>query len=188
MKLCLENIYFQYSEGQPIFKNLTLTLPRPGVIVFTGPSGCGKTTLLRLIAGLEQPGGGRILGLEGVKTGMVFQEHRLLPWHTALENASICADPQGPEPAKLLEEFGLAEALTQLPGSLSGGMRQRVSIARALCYHPDLLLLDEPFTGLDDRIKEVVAKQCFNCCPWIIAVTHDLEEAKLLNAKVIRLP
>lgn len=188
MSLLLENISFQYAPERPVFYGLNLEISSQGATVITGPSGCGKTTLLRLLAGLERPCSGTISGLNGVKLGMVFQEDRLLPWCSALENASICAVPNGPNPREVLEALGLADALHHPPSSLSGGMQRRVAIARALCYSPDLLLLDEPFTGLDDETKAVAARFCLRCCPWIIAVTHDLEEARLLNSRVIHLP
>ena len=160
----------------------SLALPARGRVCLFGPSGCGKTTLLRLLCGLDHADGGTISGLEGRRTAVVFQEDRLLPWRTALENVSLVL--HGPDAAETarrhLSAFGLADAAGKYPDALSGGMRRRVALARAAAYGGELLLLDEPFQGLDAAAKQTAMtylRQRF-AHALILLVTHDPSEAK----------
>ncbi len=174
----LENVSFAY-EGTPVFENLSLEIPDTGITVLVAPSGRGKTTLLRLIAGLEVPADGRITGVPRQVT-YVFQEQRLLPWYSALQNIRAVL-PTVPDDKILgvFDELGLgADIVSKRPGELSGGQRQRICIARALLADGDVVLLDEPFSGLDEENKNRVLsriKTVANNKP-IILVSHTKED------------
>ena len=155
-------------------------IPLEGVTAVTGPSGSGKTTLLRLLLGLQRPDAGTIRGLTGLRVAPVFQEDRLLPWRTALENAALTGDRDAA--ADYLRRLGLSDALHVKPAALSGGMRRRVAMARALNYRGDLLLLDEPFTGLDEEARRKAAGVLLDTGLPMVVVTHDPEKLTLLGA------
>lgn len=166
--------------GRTVFNNFSAEIPLSGVTVIRGASGAGKTTLFRLLLGLEQPDTGEIIGMHGRKPAVVFQEDRLLPWATALENASLGSDRKTAERA--LSRLGLCENMCQLPRELSGGMKRRVAIARALAYGGDIFFLDEPFTGLDEENKRLAAGALLETGAQILVITHDDSEADLLEA------
>ena len=169
-----------------VLDRLCLRIPYSGTTAIFGPSGCGKTTLLRTLAGLIRPSSGAIRGMEGRKPAVVFQEDRLLPWKNALENAAFASDVNTAR--TYLMQLGLAPAMGLLPKELSGGMRRRVAIARALAYGGDILLLDEPFTGLDQQTRRNTAQAMLRAGLPIVLVTHDPDEAALLNAaRILRL-
>lgn len=173
-----------------VLEDFSLSLPLEGTVALMGPSGCGKTTLLRLLAGLEQPDGGTIR-LGGRKVSMVFQEDRLLPGLTAKGNV-LAVLPAGEESSALADEVlracGLSSAAHKLPEELSGGMRRRVAVARAIAYGGDILLLDEPFKGLDEETKrEMEAFVAANRPPLMLQVTHDREEARRMADTLLRL-
>ena len=163
-----------------VLNNFSATLSLDGVTVLRGVSGAGKTTLFRLLLKLETPDEGTITGMEQRKPAVVFQEDRLLPWATALENVSLVSDKTRAEQA--LSRLGLCDNLSQLPRELSGGMKRRVAIARALAYQGDILLLDEPFTGLDEENKQIAADALLDVQAPIIVITHDDAEAELFGA------
>ena len=174
----LENLTVRYQK-QTVLKNLSAELPEGAVIAITGASGIGKSTLLHVLAGLLRPNDGKIF-LSAKRIAYIFQEPRLFPWMTALENVStVCNDEAK---ARMLLERLLpdTEAAQKYPSELSGGMKQRVSIARALAYEPDLLLLDEPFKGLDSETREACAKFLFEqtrgCT--VLMVTHDADDLR----------
>jgi NitT/TauT family transport system ATP-binding protein len=160
------------------------------VVSLVGPSGCGKTTVLRLLAGLEKASAGRVSGLEARQVAMVFQENRLLPWETALENAVTTAGTAvGASAADWLTGLGLADSLHRRPAELSGGMKRRVAIARALAAPHDLLLLDEPFAGLDEPAWRDAAERICATNPGrlTVLVTHLPDQAVAMGAVVVRL-
>jgi ABC-type nitrate/sulfonate/bicarbonate transport system ATPase subunit len=184
-----ERVGFAYDPARPVLQDFSLTLPPTGVVSLVGPSGCGKTTLLRLLAGLESPQSGTVSGVAGLRVSMVFQEDRLLPWETAWENA-VTAPLEGTRPAaEWLGALGLGDSLDQHPGVLSGGMKRRVAIARALAAPHDLLLLDEPFAGLDEPTWRDAARRIAtaNAAGLTVLVTHVLDHAAAMGARVIRL-
>lgn len=166
-----------------------------------GPSGCGKTTLLKIIAGVEKPDEGVIEYTLGrtPKIGFVFQSPTLLPWMNVIENVMLPLIARGVEENVAKEKarralmlVGLAEFEDFYPDELSGGMKQRVNIARALAVEPDILLLDEPFSNLDPLTAESLRSEVLdlwlsNVLPIkaIIMVTHNVEEAVLISDKVV---
>ncbi|MEG1523599.1 MAG: ATP-binding cassette domain-containing protein [Clostridia bacterium] len=176
----LNDITVQYGTHL-ILNHFSASIPFNGTTAIFGPSGSGKTTLLRVLVGLIRPDYGRINGLEALKIAVVFQEDRLLPWLTALENIAIVSDQQSAQ--KYLEQIGLIGAANQCPAALSGGMKRRVALGRALAYGGDLLLLDEPFNGLDEVAKKMVADSILATQLPVIVVTHDHTEAELLRAE-----
>jgi NitT/TauT family transport system ATP-binding protein len=178
-------------NGQPVLRNLSLTLPETGVVAILGPSGSGKTTLLRVLSSLLSPISGHIEGIAGLRVSMVFQEDRLLPWYTALENVAL--------PLRLPKKQALAHAMQWLaymdlsafaheyPRALSGGMQRRAAIARACACPCGLLLLDEPFKGLDTALRLRVMTRVKTAAPLTVLVTHDREDAKLMGAGIVEL-
>jgi len=168
-----------------VLDNWSMHLHRGERLVILGPSGCGKTTFLRILSGLEKPTGGTI-HRDNLKIGYVFQESRLIPWRN-VENNLKFVNEQG-DIAGILSQLRLTGFERYLPSQLSGGMRQRVNLARALIIQPDLLILDEAFTSLDLKIKLDIMKDIHRL--WlkqrfsIIAVTHDLKEALLLADRI----
>jgi len=162
----------------------------PGEVVgVTGASGCGKSTLLRLIAGLETASTGTI-ERNYSRLGMVFQEPNLLPWLTAQGNVELVLSPsERPRAREALRRVGLESAASQYPAQLSGGMRQRVGIARALARHPDLLLMDEPFSSLDylnrTDLLELVRERVLGAGVAVIFVSHDVREIVQLCHRIL---
>ena len=162
-----------------VLRDFSVEIPLCGVTVLRGSSGAGKTTLFRLLLGLERADAGEIVGMSGRKPAVVFQEDRLLPWATALENSALGSDDA--RAADALEKLGLGESLCLLPRELSGGMKRRVAIARALAYQGDILFLDEPFTGLDEENKRIAARAMLQANIPILVITHDDAEAELFG-------
>ena len=172
------------------------------IVALLGPSGCGKTTALRIAMGLDNATSGsvtvngRAVTGCGHDRGMVFQHAELLPWCTALENIKFglrmkgVAEPQLSEIAnRNLELVGLGDAAQQRPHQLSGGMKQRVGIARALAIDPEILLMDEPFGALDSQTREILQSELLTIHEktkkTIVFVTHDLDEAVFLADRVV---
>jgi NitT/TauT family transport system ATP-binding protein len=185
---------------------IDLTVPKGGFLTLLGPSGCGKSTLLRVVADIIQPTAGeaRVLGDAPAVArsrrdiGFVFQDAALLPWRTVLENVTLPLEVGGGAPAgrardprELLELVGLAGWEKAFPHELSGGMRQRVSIARALVSGPKLLFMDEPFGALDeitrDRLNEELLAVWERTETTILFVTHSIYEAAFLAQEVLLL-
>ena len=182
----LENVSFFYGEKQ-VLDRLTLRVPESGVTALTGPSGMGKTTILRLLAGLEHPASGRVTGVRPGGAALMFQENRLLPWRTALQQITDVLPPErhreGPQRQALAELEGEAGAY---PESLSGGMRRRLSLARALAYAKgrQLLLLDEPFTGVDPARRARLMEGVRSLGLPVLLVTHGTDEAALAEHRL----
>lgn len=174
--LTLENLTVRY-EKQTVIEHLSFTFPEQRVIAITGASGIGKTTLLNVLAGFKPPNGGKVLSTYQ-KPAYIFQEPRLFPWMTALENVeTVCNDPQ--RAITLLDQLlPDSDVKSKYPSELSGGMKQRVSIARALAYDADILLMDEPFKGLDPETREQVSRFLFETVrgKTVLMVTHDRED------------
>jgi NitT/TauT family transport system ATP-binding protein len=189
----LEDIRASY-EGLPVLDGVSLEL-RPGsVTVVLGPSGCGKTTLLNIVAGLKAPDSGGRSGFEGCRFSYAFQEDRLLPWLSARENLAYAlsgALDRGEALRRVdrfLEIAGLSSFASAPPRALSGGMRQRLSLARAFAYPSDILLLDEAFKAVDLRTK-IDLMDAFEDLMrverrTVVCVTHDVEEAVYLADEV----
>ena len=186
MPINLESVSFFYGDKK-ILKDFNLSVKNGECICLLGPSGCGKTTTLRLIAGLETPMSG-VVDTHNGKISMVFQEDRLLPWATALQNVSLpLTDKDKSFAKKLLEQVGLSDSADLLPEEMSGGMCRRVAIARALAFGGDILLLDEPFNGIDADNKRYLAKLILDLFgdKTIVIITHSTEDAQLLGATII---
>jgi len=171
-------------------------------VCLLGPSGCGKSTLLKIVAGLIRPSGGaiRIAGRPvtgpGPDRAVVFQDYALFPWMTVADNVEFGLEARGVAPARrhavsaeLLRAVGLADFAAKYPHHLSGGMKQRVSIARALAVEPVLLLMDEPFGALDAQTRYVMQQELLRI--WrqyrktVLFVTHSIEEALYLGDRVL---
>lgn len=184
----LENVTHRYGE-HIVFQNQNLVLRPDQRLALMGPSGCGKTTLLRIILGLARPTEG--VAENGFRNmAAVFQEPRLLPWRTALENVNlVLGDGKDTLSAarKLLERMLLADAAEKYPRELSGGMQQRVALARALAVGPDLLILDEPFKGLDEALRVRMIQEVSQTRAAILLVTHDRYEAETLGCEIMEL-
>ena len=186
--IALSNITKRYG-GKTVFESLTVSFPAGQRVCLMGPSGCGKTTLLRLVMGLERPDAGEVSSVD--KVSAVFQEDRLLPLQSALGNLRFTLGRgQDERILALLLELGLGEDLVTPVCRFSGGMKRRVAIARALMAEYDLLLLDEPFKGLDEENKITAARVIRRCLnhKTLIMVTHDKAEAGLMDAQVMNLP
>jgi NitT/TauT family transport system ATP-binding protein len=185
-----------------VLTGLNLELDHGRFLSVVGPSGCGKTTLLRIIAGLEPASQGEVV-LDGKpvraaspETGLVFQQYALFPWRTTLQNIEVGLQFKGVEPdqrrkeaMEYVEAFGLTGFEDRYPKDLSGGMQQRVAIARTLIMQPKLVLMDEPFGSLDSQTRNNM--QEFLLGIWekrrdtIIFVTHNVDEAVFLSEEVL---
>jgi len=172
------------------------------IVALIGPSGCGKTTALRIAMGLETASGGRVTvdGREvkgcGHDRGMVFQHAELLPWLTAMQNVMFGLEMKGMRGPELrdtamryIELVGLTDSRNRRPHQLSGGMKQRVGIARALAIDPKVLLMDEPFGALDAQTRETMQEELLQLHErtrkTILFVTHDLDEAVLIADRIV---
>ena len=175
----------------------------PGEFVtIVGPSGCGKSTVLEIVAGLRPSDGGDVLindvSLNGPRqeTGVIFQENSTLPWRTAIENVALSLEVRGAAKADRLRRsevalatVGLADFARHYPAQLSGGMKQRVSLARVLTTEPDLILADEPFGALDEQTRLMVALELLaivdRTSASVLFITHSIQEAVLLSDRVL---
>ena len=205
VKLKVEDLSkkFDTPKGEILALNkINLQIHRREFITVIGPSGCGKTTLIRILAGLDFPTSGNVL-LEGKKMegpsaerGMVFQDYTLFPWLSVKKNVMFGLEIKGlgtlkaeAEAMEWLEIVGLAKFADAYPGQLSGGMKQRVAIARSLANRPEILFLDEPFGALDAQTR--ASMQAYLLKIWqnvdvtIFFVTHDLDEAVYLSDRIL---
>ncbi|MCS7174666.1 ABC transporter ATP-binding protein [Pseudothermotoga sp.] len=187
MRCILEvNGVFKNYGNLPVLGGIDLQIFESEAVAIVGPSGCGKTTLLRIIAGLEEPDSGNVRRFYK-RLGFVFQEDRLIPWRTAYRNVAFVCDNEM-KVHRILQKVGLSGFEHYKPGQLSGGMRQRLNLARALVVEPDLLLLDEPFRSLDTptkmRLMEDLSLLLASIGISYVLVTHDIREALSLAKRV----
>lgn len=198
--------YKKEREPLPVLVDVSLAAKKDELVAVTGPSGCGKSTLLRIVAGLVKPTSGKVMVHDSEVKGpredvsMVFQNFVLLPWRTALENVlfglssrrELTEEQKGEKAKTALEVAGLAGFENVYPGELSGGMKQRVGVARALATEPRVMLLDEPFSSLDDLTAERLRKETYTLLispqtsvQSVILVSHNVEEIIELADKVV---
>ncbi len=170
--------------GKTVLRNLSLSLPETGAVAFMAPSGFGKTTLLRVLAGLLKPESGTVSGLENKKMAFLFQEDRLLPWQNAEKNVEIVSDRE--KARSWLQAMEIDEP-AQYPHEMSGGMQRRTALARAMAFGGDVLLLDEPFKGLDEALRARIAARIKDQFPMTVLSIHDQAEAALMGAEILRL-
>lgn len=190
MAVCMNFIGKAY-HGKQVLENFSMQLEDGGVYCLMGPSGVGKTTLLRILMGLETPDAGSVSGTEGKRISAVFQENRLFEFADAVKNIKLASGRAGlwSSPECVLEGLLEKEAWHQPVRELSGGMQRRVAVARALAVRSGLLLMDEPFTGLDEATKKNVIQKILDCREGrtLLVVTHQEEDAALLGAGIIRM-
>lgn len=186
----IEHLSFSFDDKQ-IFQDLNLEIEDGRITALMAPSGNGKTTLLRLIAGLLKPQSGSI-DTGGQSVGIMFQEPRLFGQLTSLQNVMLVIKDKAIKQERaiqLLQAFGVSDAADKYPDELSGGMAKRVSLARAIAYDTDILLLDEPFSALDEDTKATVmqAAKPFLKGKTVLLVTHDAQEANAFADRIIHL-
>ena len=207
--LSIENMTQRYPDGQggelTVFEDATFGVEKGEFVVILGHSGCGKSTIMNILAGLSDPTSGAVVmdGQEvkgpSLDRGVVFQNYSLLPWLSTLKNVTFGVAARHPEwskaqviehSTKFLAMVGLeGDVIHRKPSQLSGGMRQRVSIARAFANHPKLLLLDEPFGALDALTRGTIQDELLNI--WggteqtVFMITHDIDEAILLADRIL---
>ena len=186
MLLECKHLSLSYGEKR-VLDNFSLTLPLDGVTALKGPSGCGKTTLLRLLAGLEQPEHGEVRGVSPRDTAFLFQENRLLPWRSVEQHLTdVMPRPNHHRALELLALVELEGEENRMPDQLSGGMGRRLSLARALALESKLLLLDEPFSGVDpDRAERILMRLKATGTP-VLLVSHE-ERIVALADRVVEL-
>lgn len=187
--LKINNMNKAFGENQ-IFKDFSYDFAEKGVVFVKGASGSGKTTLLRIIAGLEKIDGGEII--RNGSLSYLFQEDRLLPWLSAIENIQCVlkkGDKKSENAAVLLKKVGLLDYKDADISILSGGMKRRVALCRALIVEPDILLLDEPMSALDSETKAVLLKEIeeFSREHLVIFVTHQDDDIKAIKGKILKI-
>ncbi len=173
-------------DGRPVLENISFDFPEAAVTALRGPSGCGKTTLVNIILGLLAPDAGEVRLPANARTAAVFQEDRLIEHFSAARNVRLTAPASVPDEQirAALSELGLADEGEKRVSEFSGGMRRRVAVIRAALFQPQLLLLDEPFKGLDEEMRARTASFLRRNCAQAttILVTHDETEAALMGA------
>lgn len=187
--LKFNNVSFSYDQA-PVLSKLSFSLARGEILALMGPSGQGKSTLLNLVAGLSKPTEGEILS-NAERIAYAFQDTRLFPWLTVEENIRAVL-PKGDHAAaidEVLSTVELTDCNHLYPNELSGGMRTRAALARALAYGGDLLLLDEPFAALDEDLRARLAPRlrawCRNRGISVILVTHQTDDAALIADRIL---
>ena len=173
-------------EGRPVLEDVSFDFPEAAVTALRGPSGCGKTTLVNIILGLIEPDAGDVLMPASARTAAVFQEDRLIEHFSAARNVRLTAPASVTDEQirSALSELGLAQEGEKRVSEFSSGMRRRVAVIRAALFQPQFLLLDEPFKGLDEEMRERTAAFLRRNCAQAttILVTHDETEAALMGA------
>ena len=189
MELILDNIYKSYGS-LPVLSGVSMKIASPDICCLMAPSGTGKTTLFRLIMGLEKPDSGTICPApEQIRFSAVFQEDRLIPEFSPLENVAL-ALPGRPDRPSLFRELASLlpeEAIIRPVSTLSGGMKRRCALLRALLAHCDMFIFDEPFTGLDEKTKDRVIRYLLEKTDGrpVLMSTHDRNDAGALGAKIL---
>jgi nitrate/nitrite transport system ATP-binding protein len=202
--LKVEGLGKTYVPGKPVFADVSFTLERGEFVCIIGHSGCGKTTVLNVLAGLDTASEGYVFmdGREvrgpGLERGVVFQSHALMPWLTVRQNIAFAVVSRWPEWSRAevnahVEKFvalvGLSSAIDKKPSQLSGGMKQRVGIARAFAIQPKMLLLDEPFGALDALTRGTIQDELMGIVretqQTVFMITHDVDEAILLADRIL---
>jgi NitT/TauT family transport system ATP-binding protein len=201
-QVALANVSKQYGSGPPVLRQIDLSIVKGEFVSFIGPSGCGKSTLLKLISGLSSASSGSILvdGMTPVNAretiSFIFQDATLLPWRTVTNNVGlglelehVSREIRKQKVQSLLELVGLTHVAHSYPRQLSGGMKMRVSVARALATKPRLLLMDEPFGALDemtrDRLNEELLRLRAEQNWTAVFVTHSVTEAVFLSTRIV---
>jgi len=200
----IEKLSKAYQAAKPVFADVSFTLERGEFVCIIGHSGCGKTTILNVLAGLDIATSGNVFmdGREvagpSLERGVVFQSHALMPWLTVRQNIAFAVKSRWPDRPKvevqaLVEKFvamvGLSHAIDKKPSQLSGGMKQRVGIARAFSISPKMLLLDEPFGALDALTRGTIQDELMSIVrqtqQTVFMITHDVDEAILLADRIL---
>ncbi|MDN7354926.1 ABC transporter ATP-binding protein [Acetobacter senegalensis] len=190
--------------GVPVFSDISFSIDRGEIVCMIGHSGCGKSTILNILAGLESASSGQVsinghtIRVPGLDRGVVFQGHALMPWLTVEQNVAMAIRARHPgmqrgDVKNMTEHYlglvSLKEAMHKRPSELSGGMRQRVGIARAFSTTPELLLMDEPFGALDALTRGVIQDELLHICAQthqtVFMITHDIDEAILLADRLL---
>ncbi|WP_298344719.1 ABC transporter ATP-binding protein [Ferrimicrobium sp.] len=192
----ITKVFTTNGRGVLALNNVDLTLARGSFTSLIGPSGCGKSTLLRIVGGIETPSQGSVKHARALQVAFVFQDHALFPWLTVLDNVSFGLKMAGVETKERnrrsqlwIDRVGLAGFEKAFPNALSGGMRQRLSIARAFVTEPDVLLMDEPMGALDEQTRLLIQEDLIRL--WeetrktVLLVTHSIDEAILLGDQVM---
>lgn len=199
--LSLHGIGRRFADGTAALADVNADIEAGSFVSLVGPSGCGKSTLLRIIAGLEDPSSGQVTwsGGQPEDVGYVFQDATLMPWATVADNVwlphrlrGVSREEAQPQIIEALDRVGLAGRQTAYPRELSGGMRMRVSIARALSLRPRVLLMDEPFAALDEITREKLnddLNDLWTEHKWtVLYVTHSVYEATYLSTRILVMP
>ena len=202
--LQIEGLTKSYQPARPIFADVSFGIERGEFVCIIGHSGCGKTTILNILAGLDIPTAGNVFmdGREvrgpSLERGVVFQGHALMPWLTVRRNVAFAVESRWPDwhrdqvnahVEKYVQMVGLSHAIDKKPSQLSGGMRQRVGIARAFAIQPKMLLLDEPFGALDALTRGTIQDELMAIVrqtqQTVFMITHDVDEAILLADRIL---
>ncbi|AMJ41375.1 ABC transporter ATP-binding protein [Anaerotignum propionicum] len=173
----------------PVLKNISFQVEDNEIVAVLGPSGCGKSTLLNIIAGLQKPKAGFVAGADHA-ISFVFQDDRLLPWRTVWQNISLVNDQENKEEIRnLIHDVGLENFEQYKPCQLSGGMKKRCGIARAFYYKSEILLMDEPFQGLDYCLRHEMLNMLLRV--WnarkqaVLFITHEIDEAIIVANRIL---
>lgn len=202
--LAVEGLGKEFAAGKPVFADVSFALAKGEFVCLIGHSGCGKTTILNILAGLDTASAGHVFmdGREvagpGLERGVVFQGHALMPWLTVRKNIAFAVESRWPawsraqvdeQVRKFVSLVGLSGAIDKKPAQLSGGMKQRVGIARAFAIQPKMLLLDEPFGALDALTRGTIQDELLTIVrethQTVFMITHDVDEAILLADRIL---